>query len=242
MRATGADVIALQEVFQPAHRRFLIDALRDTHPHALAPRASRSVLGSGLMLLSIAPIRRGGFFPLAGIGLTDRGALWAELDDPAPGALRLANVHVRAGPPKRHAAELAHLLHVAGRHAILCGDFNCGPNIAADAYRRILRDGWVDAYTAAGGTEAPTWDAANPLNRVGRYRHDPSQRIDHVFIPDRIGLRAVTAAIVLRDGKPPLSDHYGMQVWVRIETRREITVDAPRPASNLAHSTAQSTT
>jgi len=237
LRATGADVIALQEVFLPAHRRCLIDALRDTHPHALAPRASRSMLGSGLLLLSAVPIRRGGFVPTPGVGLTERGALWAELNDPVLGPLRLVNVHLRAGPPRRHAAELAHLLHVAGRRAILCGDFNCGPSIAPDFYQRILRDGWVDAFAAAGGAEAPTWDAANPLNRVGRYRRDPSQRIDHVFIPERIGLHADAAAIVLRDATPPLSDHYGMLVRLRgTAPGGEETVDAPDMFSSLAPS------
>jgi endonuclease/exonuclease/phosphatase family metal-dependent hydrolase len=229
-------------VFLPAHRRRLIDALRDTHPHALAPRASRSMLGSGLLLLSAVPIRRGNFVAMAGVGLTERGALWAELDDPVLGPLRLANVHLRAGPPRRHATELAHLLNVAGRRAILSGDFNCGPTIAPALYRHILRDGWVDAYAAAGGTEAPTWDAANPLNRVGRYRRDPSQRIDHVFVPARSGLHADGAAIVLCDGTPPLSDHYGLLVRICIKTACEITVDAPHPAFNVTQPAEQSMT
>jgi endonuclease/exonuclease/phosphatase family metal-dependent hydrolase len=232
----------LQEVFLPAHRRFLVAALRETYPHALAPDPTRSVLGSGLLLLSVAPIRSGGFVPMAGVGLTERGALWAELDDPVLGPLRLANVHLRAGPPRRHAAELAHLLRVAGGHAILSGDFNCGPAIAPELYRRILRDRWIDAYAAAGANEAPTWDAANPLNRVGRYRRDPSQRIDHVFIPARSLWYADTAAIVLRDGTPPLSDHYGMLARLWNETRRQKIVDAPCTSTTLVQSATQSIT
>ncbi len=226
MRATGADIIALQEVFLPAHRRFLIHALRDTHPHVLAPRASWSVLGSGLMLLSAVPLC-GGFVRMPGVrggaGLTERGALWAELGDPEPGdpllrdpgpgdpeldgdlgadrcrdrgTLRLVTAHLRAGRPSRHAAEVMHLLRVAGGPAILLGDFNCGPVVAPDAYRRILNGGFADAYAATGMMEAPTWDAANPLKsgRAVSFQSQPENRsrvysaVDRAAV-DRVAVR-----------------------------------------------------
>ena len=210
LRETGADIIALQEVFLAGHRRFLAEALRDSHPYVLAPGPMRSVFGSGLMLLSRVPISAGGLLPMAGVGLIERGVLWAELAHGPGCASRVINVHVRAGPRGRHTAEISHLLRAACGRAIMLGDFNCGPDVAQDAYDRISREGFSDAYAAAGMPEAPTWDAANPLNRAGRFRFEPSQRIDHVFVPDARASHVAAVKIVFRAEVDPLSDHYGI--------------------------------
>jgi len=212
LRGTGADVIALQEVFRPGHRRFIAAALRGSHPHVLAPPPLRSVLGSGLMVLSAVPIRAGGLVPLTRVGLVERGVLSVALDHPLLSATRLINVHARAGPAARHNAEIDHLLAVAAGQAIMLGDFNCGPGAATWAYDRIVRAGFADAYGTAGSLEAPTWDAANPLNKAGRFRFEPSQRIDHVFVPRTLAPHVAAARILLRYHDEPLSDHYGLIV------------------------------
>jgi hypothetical protein len=51
-----ADIVAFQEIYRPADRKFLMQAMASRYPFsAFAPR-SRSVLGSGLMLVSRFPI------------------------------------------------------------------------------------------------------------------------------------------------------------------------------------------
>ncbi len=212
MRGTGADIIALQEVFRRRDRGFIARALRETHPHVLAPAPVRSVLGSGLMFLSAVPIRAGGLLPLTRVGMVERGVLWIALEHPLLSGLRLTNVHVRAGPAARHMAEIGHQLTFAGAQAIMMGDFNCGPTVATEAYGRIVEAGFTDAYATAGLPEAPTWDAANPLNKSGRFRLEPSQRIDHVFVPRALAGHVREARILFRTGNNPLSDHYGLMV------------------------------
>jgi endonuclease/exonuclease/phosphatase (EEP) superfamily protein YafD len=154
----------------------------------------------------------------------------------------------------RRAAEIAHALSVArARSAILLGDFNCSPSIDAGDYQRILAAGYADAYAADGNANdcasAPTWDRQNPHNRRGWHRHAPSQRIDHVFVPERDGIAAQTAAIVLRDSiaagaaEPlPLSDHYGLLATLRRTAASAVArprsaaarrCGAPEPAATL---------
>jgi endonuclease/exonuclease/phosphatase family metal-dependent hydrolase len=243
LRAFDADVIALQEVYDAADRRQLLAALGDLYPYAVVPGGRRSLLGNGLLLLSRFPVRgrfvscRSAF--IAQRFLWDAGFLVAELTVPSLGAVRLINLHLAAGAPFHHpeaaatkqhrSREIAELLTLArqgGDGALLAGDFNASPEICPENYQEIIDAGYVDAFAAcngaADGTAVPTWDAANPLNRVGPHRHSPSQRIDHVFVPrDRLSaLSPLSARIVLREpavelpggGSCTLSDHYGLLV------------------------------
>jgi endonuclease/exonuclease/phosphatase family metal-dependent hydrolase len=93
------------------------------------------------------------------------------------------------------------------------------------------------------GDGAPTWDRHNPHNTRGWHRHTPSQRIDHVFVPnaaaDRMAAR--TATIVLREGvietadeRLPLSDHYGLLVSLARTTAPPVArVTAPARTDRL---------
>lgn len=224
LRACGADVVALQEVYSARHRRFIAGALRDLYPYAAAPETDELLLGSGLMLLSRHPIVGQSFTALPrrpgmAAKLSRPGCLRVLIDLPGAGPVPVVNTHLPAfAGDRQRQREAAHLLGI-GEDAILLGDFNCSPAVDADVYRRILCAGYRDAFTEAQVGEPPTWDAANPLNRIGPHRGAPSQRIDHVFLPQRF--RAVTAricltepAVVTAGGAVPLSDHYGLMVRV----------------------------
>jgi len=227
LRATGADIIALQEVFSPRHSKFLCNALHGTYPYAYVPRHDRCLLGSGLMFLSRYRITQGLFLPCKVPGrfasAAEKGCLCVEVDGPGDAPLHFVNLHLVADSGSRQ-SEIAHALAVARANAaILLGDFNCSPEIRGADYQRILAAGYSDAFVAAGqggvnGSNV-TWDIANPLNRVSRYRDEISQRIDHVFIPRTLRgtLDPMAAEIVLQEailetasGPVPLSDHYGM--------------------------------
>jgi endonuclease/exonuclease/phosphatase family metal-dependent hydrolase len=238
-----ADVVALQEIYDARDQRFLAQALRRTYPFALSASAHASMFGNGLMLLSRLPIRRGWFVPLRAAGAASRwlwgqGFLVCEIGRPTARPLQLINVHLVANEPwrrpgdavtqARRAREAQALLGLAKEHrAVLVGDFNTSPTVAPATYQSIIAAGYGDVFAAIHGTaEQPTWDADNPLNRLGPHRDAPSQRIDHVFIPTNreAGIAPIAAQVVLKqpvvpvhDGTAcPVSDHYGLLVTLAL--------------------------
>lgn len=104
-----------------------------------------------------------------------------------------------------------------GRPAILMGDLNASPASAEIAL--LAEAGWVDGFGHLHpDREGATWDQGrNGLIR----RHHPGaplapevrERLDYVFVNDVLGGSAVRGAQVVfdgGDGRPPVSDHYGL--------------------------------
>jgi endonuclease/exonuclease/phosphatase family metal-dependent hydrolase len=251
LASTDADVIALQEVYSPVDRGYLAEAMAARYPFCAHTTGFRGALGSGLMLLSRFPIVRSGFVPCHDAPwwlspLWQQGFLSVEMVLPALGKTRLINVHLAATLPfgaldapasaQNRSREIDQLLTAAGdapAAAILLGDFNTGDTIYPDNYRRILLAGYADAFVAVNGANQPgavTWDAANPANSKGRFRHSPSQRIDHVMVRHsrRSTLIPAAARVVLRERcvktgtgqRICLSDHYGMLVTLALQAER----------------------
>jgi endonuclease/exonuclease/phosphatase family metal-dependent hydrolase len=240
LSAIDADVIALQEVYAPADRQFLIRAMAARYPYSAGSPKALSLVGNGLMVLSRFPILHSEFVLCEGAPPWTRlvwkqGLLGVDLDLPVVGRTRLINVHLAASVPFGHSGsmaseanrnrEIVQLVSVASAGdpaAILAGDFNNSPEIHSNHYDRIIAAGYVDAFVAArepaGANAGITWDAANPLNARGRFRNSPSQRIDHVFVSQASSLTPVSAQLVLQESiiptpsgrRIPLSDHYGM--------------------------------
>jgi len=249
LQMTAADVIALQEVYTAQHRRFLQFSLRDTHPYACAPRNFRSVLGNGLMLLSRYPISNGEFLPLPRekaihSAMFEKGCLRVDIDLPKIGTVRLVNVHLTVDSPfgrmdakkseQTRLAQIEHMLSVARPPdrdpAILLGDFNCSPVISTEKYRRIVEAGFIDSFASLMPPDVAdnfvTWDASNPLNAISRFRDSPSQRIDHIFIPQTLMDTMMPVKSSIKFTEPTiavsgarsvtLSDHYGLLVQLAI--------------------------
>jgi len=244
LRASEVDIIALQEVYASRHRRFLRESLRDTYPHSFAPWKPRSVLGSGLMVLSRYPIAQAEFVrrhraPGSHSAISEKACVCTDIAVPNHGIVRLINLHLTVGgvlrnshrpqKPAQRFTEIDEILEIASRPhrppALLVGDFNCGPTVNSDVYERITAAGFTDAFTTAalpGNADAITWDRNNPLNATGRYRHSPSQRIDHVFVPSSLAMSIVPLSAkiefnkatinVRRERRVALSDHYGLSV------------------------------
>ena len=179
--------------------------------------------------------------------------------------VRLINLHLTVGAvlrrsngPDIHArrfAEVDEILAIARRldraPALLVGDFNCSPAVNSDVYGRIVASGFADAFTTAGrqrSADAVTWDQNNPINAAGCYRHAPSQRIDHVFVPlalassvvpvmTRIDFNNVTIDVG-RGRRVPLSDHYGLSVSLALglknRQRSAEPASAPRALAKQA--------
>jgi len=249
LSSTDADVIALQEVYRPADQRFLAQAMAATHPFCTQLPPTRSLLGNGLMLLSRFPLLRSEFLPCNQAPwwvapLWTQGFLLAEIDLPVAGRTRFINVHLTAALPlrdldaavsaetrDREINQLAAAAKADHGADILIGDFNTGDEIYPAHYRTILTAGYEDAFVAANGAgqhgKAFTWDASNPVNRRGRFRNSPSQRIDHVFInvAAQRSFTPIAARIVLEDRcvttargeRVCLSDHYGVLVTMALQ-------------------------
>lgn len=251
LRASGVDIVALQEVYASRDRRFLREALSDVYPHSFAPWQPRSVLGSGLMVLSRYPITQAEVVrrhraPGSHSAISEKACLCTDIEVPDYGILRLINLHLTVGGvlrrpdgPDNHArrfAEIDELLAIARAPdrapALLAGDFNCGPIVNSDVYERIIAAGFADAFTTATrhrSADAVTWDRNNALNAIGRHRHSPSQRIDHVFVPSSLAMSVVPVVSSIefnkatvdvgRDRRVTLSDHYGLSVRLALRLK-----------------------
>jgi endonuclease/exonuclease/phosphatase (EEP) superfamily protein YafD len=199
LRASGADVIALQELSQP-DADAIEAGLSDVYPHQVL--YGLGVSGSGV--LSRTPIRSHEFLPLTPARPFPRSVI--EL---AGTELTLIGVHAQAwvGPcgswvtDARNFPELARL---AARNApaLIVGDFNTTEH--THAYRAFPRAGLTDAYRTANTGFGFTF----PID--GRYRGLPGfpiARIDHIWhTPDFVTVRAWVGADAGSDHYPLLAD------------------------------------
>jgi endonuclease/exonuclease/phosphatase family metal-dependent hydrolase len=240
LEGTSADLVALQEVYDPAHRWHLEKALSASYPTVLdSSRRNRLRLNDGLFVLCrcVASSR---FIPfdhglIEERWLARKGILVVTANFDAP--LVLLNVHTTAGGLFRHpespqvdtvrAGQLAQLLSVAAqvedRLVLIVGDINAGPGVSNENYEMFRERGWVDIWSALHPAEAEcTWRPDNPLNMRGPHRRCPPQRIDHAFArrTDLNAGRLVVrrCEIVFRDATVrtprgplvPVSDHFGL--------------------------------
>lgn len=230
LRASGADIVAIQEIYRARHRRDLCAALADLYAHHSdqASRAPLLRLDHGLLLLSRWPMQARFHRLESGTReerwLARRGMIVASLAL-AGREVRVFNVHATAGGLLFHpeAAEvdavrerqIAEVLSNAdaspGAIPIAAGDFNAGPGASEGNYRAIVEAGWVDCYARLNpGRFEPTWEPGNALNRSGPHRTSPAQRIDHVFVRggdiEAQCVRPVEARIVFQEPVVPVGN------------------------------------
>lgn len=209
--ASDADIIALQEVYDPAHQARLANNLRAAYPYQAAWTESRwRRLRSGLMLFSKYPItgavgHRFHKLPWDEGLFVEKGMLVATVDAGALGRICLANCHHTSGGAlwnpegwytdraRRH--QYRQLFETIDRsehgQRIALGDFNCGPEATDGNYQELLARGYADAWAACHGNRSePTWDPANPLNAAGPHRKTSAQRLDHILLNNGL-LRSV---------------------------------------------------
>jgi hypothetical protein len=101
-----------------------------------------------------------------------------------------------------------------GRPAILMGDLNAPPGSAEIAL--LSRAGWVDGFGHLHPQEeGATWDQGRNALIA---RHHPGARLapeirerpDYIFVNGVLGAAALRGARVVLDGRPEVSDHYGL--------------------------------
>jgi endonuclease/exonuclease/phosphatase family metal-dependent hydrolase len=109
-------------------------------------------------------------------------------------------------------------------NAIISGDFNAGPELDKTSYEILSHNGFVDIYKLYANKNdlkpKSTWDKKNPLIMEGTHSHTSSQRIDHIFVSEKLlkkvclkkVFRTLDLPVIEIDGKRiPLSDHYAIQ-------------------------------
>jgi len=243
--ATGADTIAVQEIYERRHMLRLRQQLAHVYPHAAwGGWRPWPLISSGLALFSRSPIAHR-FVPFRDGPIDERmfarkGVLVAV----AQGKPRIAllNVHTTAGGvlalpedgriERIRARQIAELLQLAADTdaalKIILGDLNAGPGVSDSNYRAFAQAGWVDAHSSVSTTTSEvTWDPSNPLNAGGPHESCPPQRIDHVFLRradlERGVLTPVSSEVLFRtpsvrvgDTAVTLSDHYGLRVLLDV--------------------------
>jgi endonuclease/exonuclease/phosphatase family metal-dependent hydrolase len=189
IEASGADVIALQEV----SRGWLIDGATDL-PEWLSRRLGMPYLFRGTTdpvwgnaILSRYPaIAHGwGRLPLAGT-LLARGYLWAEIEVGGAEPLlviatHLHHIEIEHGPRLEQVPVL--LEFWGGRpHTLLMGDFNSEPDYPEMGL--IREAGLLDSWAEAGEGDGYSWPARDPFERIDWVWHSPDlTALDAVTLP-----------------------------------------------------------
>ncbi|HUF26974.1 MAG TPA: endonuclease/exonuclease/phosphatase family protein [Gemmatimonadaceae bacterium] len=217
VRETGADLVLLQEVDRRTRRSGGVDqpaVLASLTGYAAAFGRTLDYQDGeyGIALLSRWPIARDTMVALpvspaqerAGGSREPRGALMALIDAPSV-VLAVVNTHLDASGDERYRLqELATLLPAAERQGsaagglLVGGDFNARPG--SEVIRRVLANGWRDAWTECGGADPGYTFPA----------HAPDRRIDYLFLAAD---ETCSEARVVSEG---ISDHRALLVTVRI--------------------------
>ena len=225
-RSLGADVVCLQESFNPANRDFFHRELGAAEYHttdtALASRRFLFLkfdMTGGLVVFSKFPILTSAFFPfprLVNVSPPEffarKGVLVVRLSTPH-GELRVMNLHLHMESPFGSRRVRLHQLARALEHAgddtvptVLAGDFN-EDNLHRDPdFARLLRSrGFVHTDAHVAGI---SYRPDNPFVKGHLFnRTGVPKRYDFIFYKNLAG-----AGLVPNDGgvlhpPSPLSDH-----------------------------------
>lgn len=215
------DVVMLQEVFGRHVQRLVFQHARQSFPYACLDDR-RSLLGSGLMILSRHPTAqtlRLSFrsSPVFARPIVSFGAVRTHVQLPGHVPVLVLNTHLTAGlmhhPESAktnsrrslqidEVQEFAHRAPNAGGLAIIAGDFNAGPQASRVNYEQVVAAGFGDALSSARtrpAEPAVTWSPTNPLSSSGPHADSPPQRVDHVFYASNGQTVSVDEAEILFD-------------------------------------------
>ncbi|QCQ92129.1 endonuclease/exonuclease/phosphatase family protein [Rhodococcus sp. SGAir0479] len=204
VRERKIDVLAIQELTEPAVAALRTAGLEETLPHTfLAPHATE---GGGAGVYSRLPLSNGR--TVAGMALTN---LAVELDAGLPRSVQLYDVHpvpAYIAPAADWTEDFDRLRDEMDRAAaqdnvIVSGDFNA--TYAHRKFRDLRRGGYVDAADQLGAGILPTY----PTDK----RYPAIVGIDHILTK---GAQATSLERIHVAG----SDHHGLVADVRLGTDR----------------------
>jgi endonuclease/exonuclease/phosphatase family metal-dependent hydrolase len=189
IQASGADIVALQEV----SRVRLLDGEADLVVW-LSRRLGMPILFHGTeepiwgnAVLSRYPVLESGWGDLPREGtLIGRGFLWARIQVGGPAPLLLIATHlhhVESEGREREAQVTSLLAFWAGRdHSVVLGDLNALPD--APEMRQLAEAGLVDAWEEAAEGPGFTWPVRDPYQRIDWIWHTPDLSALQVVVID----------------------------------------------------------
>jgi endonuclease/exonuclease/phosphatase (EEP) superfamily protein YafD len=201
VRATGADVLVLQELTDESAMRLKRSGLHELLPNEMLDVEGHRYRGSGIY--SRYPLSDG-----LVIGHSYASQPTARLDLPFGQSVQFVCVHPHPPfPPwswaaaRRWRGELAVLPQPGDPPVILVGDYNATPDHAQ--FRRLLRLGYVDAASQVGNGLVPTW-GPEPRGRPALFT------VDHVLVDPRCAVLATSVHAVAG------SDHRALYARFRL--------------------------
>jgi len=222
--ACGADIVALQEIYERGHVAALLEAVAAVYPyHARADNQRVHQFHNGLLYLSRYPIdsfslRKHAQASSAEKWLGCKSALECRIATPL-GPLCFVNLHTTAGggvdPEAQDVdtvrqSELAEAIAMCeaaaadGYSAAVIGDLNMGPEASAGNYRYMESRGYDDVIAPFADAVGCTWDPKSPLNNLQVFADCPAQRIDHFFFRRGGQVRARAAEKLFTDAPVPV--------------------------------------
>lgn len=162
-------MIALQEIFDEVHARYIINSLELIYPY-YGRQGSGGLLAlhNGLLVLSKFPIKKTVFHPFKATTWLERifaskGFLEVVVELEDEGLLTVLNVHLASGSVNPESArldtvraeEMTEVLSVAeaaqrdGQVPIIIGDLNAAATLCPKSYNMLINSGWRDALREA---------------------------------------------------------------------------------------------
>jgi endonuclease/exonuclease/phosphatase family metal-dependent hydrolase len=229
--ALGADVLALQEVWEADDLEALTETLAPTHT-VMAADPLPAVPGDwvqdgrcGVVLATSLPVMSVEVVPLESF-LVRRAAIVADVETPR-GEVRVIATHLAADIPPvdhpgaggwegEHRAQVETVVDMAGDGpVVLAGDLNCSPTLPGlrgefeAGYTRLVEAFPRSVYVEQGEPMC-TFCSSNPLQP-----YETSTLIDHVLAAGIDGpataRRILDEPVAIAGKEVRLSDHYGLE-------------------------------
>ena len=220
--ASGADIIALQEIYDRNQQARLRRDLSGVYPYCeFSPTRLGRPLGAALMIFSKFPITEARHILFKDVPFderifVDKGMIVTTIDAGAFGTIRLANTHCTSGGAIHHpegafasrarTKQYRQVFETLDRDPSMArlavGDFNAGPEILPKNYGELLSAGYTDAWAdCRGSANDPTWDPKNELSAHGPHRKTSAQQLDHILFKSgaRNSIKVKNAQIVVLD-------------------------------------------
>jgi len=188
LKTSGADIIALQEIYHTDHKEKVISELSQLYPFSIYyQRITKLNIGlpNGELILSKYPIENPEFILFKDNIVTeliaaDKGILLVDIKINDKIA-SLANIHVTAGGFIWHtesevsngirSKQISQTIEILKKRKnntlILLGDFNAGPNVSQVNYDQIINDGFLDTFSLG----CKNGDLYNKVSRTTNFRH-----------------------------------------------------------------------
>ncbi len=209
LAATGADVIALQEVSAEHLAGLRASGLLDSYPYQVLDPLPEF---HGSAILSRLPLTDGRAFDVAGSPMTR-----ADIST-TTGIVRLINVHTVAPLEESQVIRwhaqldlLAQLKPPEGGALVMAGDFNATLDHAP--MNALVAGGMRDAFSEAGHGIGATWpQASGPMPAL--------MRLDHVLVSETVVV--MNAEVQANPG----SDHRRLSVYLALPTETTSTANS----------------